>query len=231
MRPYVICHMCTTIDGKILVKRWGRLSGGVKAGSLFEDTAASFGVNAWIVGTRTMKEFSAKISGRLARAAAPVPGGDYIAQKHVQGYAIGTDAKGALRFRSNQVEGDHIVILVTRQVSEEYLNHLRSVGVSYLVCGSKTIDLAVALVKLRRLLGIRKLMLEGGGTFNGAMLKARLVDEVSQVIVPCIDGGAGVTGIFDIDSARSTKIAARLRLVKHRMLPGGVCWLRYKVRA
>ena len=61
------------------------------------------------------------------------------------------------------------------------------------------------------------------------MLKAGLVDEISQVIVPAADGGSRVTGIFDIDGG-GNKIAARLRLVKHRVLPGGVCWLRYQVR-
>jgi translation initiation factor 2 beta subunit (eIF-2beta)/eIF-5 len=27
MRPYVICHMCTSLDGKIIGHRWGRLPG------------------------------------------------------------------------------------------------------------------------------------------------------------------------------------------------------------
>jgi riboflavin biosynthesis pyrimidine reductase len=40
-RPHVICHMCTTIDGKILVDRWRRLPGGEAAGDLFESTAAA----------------------------------------------------------------------------------------------------------------------------------------------------------------------------------------------
>ena len=32
-RPYVISHMCTSIDGKILTKRWGKLPGGQGATS------------------------------------------------------------------------------------------------------------------------------------------------------------------------------------------------------
>ena len=51
MRPYVICHMCTTIDGKILSNRWGPLPGRTDSGRLFESTADSFGIGAWIVGT------------------------------------------------------------------------------------------------------------------------------------------------------------------------------------
>jgi hypothetical protein len=40
-RPYIISHMCTTIDGKILADRWRRLPGGEAAGDLFESTAAA----------------------------------------------------------------------------------------------------------------------------------------------------------------------------------------------
>jgi len=60
MKPYVICHMCTSIDGKILTKRWGKMPGRAGAASVFETTAASFGVGAWLVGTTTMREFSGR---------------------------------------------------------------------------------------------------------------------------------------------------------------------------
>ena len=60
MRPYVICHMCTTIDGKILGDRWGKLPGRKDSATLFETTAASFGIGAWLVGTTTTKEFAGR---------------------------------------------------------------------------------------------------------------------------------------------------------------------------
>ena len=83
--------------------------------------------------------------------------------------------------------------------------------------------------QIRRVLGIRRLMLEGGGTFNGEMLHAGLVDEISQVVVPVVDGGRGVTTIFDIPGDPPPKAAAALRLKSHRTLPGGVSWFRYRV--
>ena len=49
MKPYVICHMCTTIDGKILGDRWGKLPGCKDSATLFETTAASFGIGAWLL--------------------------------------------------------------------------------------------------------------------------------------------------------------------------------------
>ena len=72
-------------------------------------------------------------------------------------------------------------------------------------------------------------MLEGGGTFNGAVLKAGLIDEISQVIVPIIDGGTGVPGICDIPGKTPKNAAAGLRVINHKKLPGGVNWFRYRV--
>jgi 2,5-diamino-6-(ribosylamino)-4(3H)-pyrimidinone 5'-phosphate reductase len=227
-RPYVICHMCTTLDGKILVDRWGRLPGGNTGGELFETTAASFGIGSWLVGTHTMKEFAAKRPGRLARSSQPILHQDFLADPRARRFAIGTDAKGVLRFDKNEVEGDHVVLLVTERVSRDYLAHLRKVRVSYLFCGKKHLDIRVALQKIGAELKIRKLLLQGGGAFNGAVLKAGLVDEISQVIVPLVDGGAGVTSVFEIADP-APRAAAKLRMMKRRTLPGGVQWLRYKV--
>mgnify|MGYP001466790892 CR=1 FL=1 len=114
-------------------------------------------------------------------------------------------------------------------MTTDYLAHLQSAGVSYLFCGTRHIDLRVALDKLRRTLGLRKVMLEGGGKFNGSMLKAGLIDEISQVVVPVVDGGIGISSIFDIPGKPPKRAAAVLRLKSHATLPGGVNWLRYRV--
>jgi riboflavin biosynthesis pyrimidine reductase len=53
MKPYVICHMCTSLDGKIIGHRWGKLRAYQHESELFETTAASFGIGAWMVGTTT----------------------------------------------------------------------------------------------------------------------------------------------------------------------------------
>jgi riboflavin biosynthesis pyrimidine reductase len=228
MKPYVICHMCTTIDGRILSSRWPPLAGGADPGELFETTADEFGIGAWIVGTTTMREFAGR-NAKLKKARGRVARTDHVADRRARRFAIGTDAKGVLRFQKADVEGDHVVLLVSSRVSDDYLAHLQEGGVSYLFCGAREVDVKVALDKIRRVLGIRRLMLEGGGTFNGAVLHAGLVDEISQVIVPVVDGGRGVTTIFDIPGEPPRKAAAALRLRSHRRLPGGVSWFRYRV--
>src|SRR5258708_10702745 len=114
MRPYVICHMCTTVDGKILGDRWGKLPGYKHQSDLVEPTAASFGIGAWLVGTTTMDEFDGPKT-RLPRAPKNFVRRDYIANKEAKRLAIGADAKGVLRFQTNEVDGDHVVLLVTER--------------------------------------------------------------------------------------------------------------------
>ena len=46
MKPYVICHMCTTLDGRVLGERWPKLPGGNDSSTLFESTADAFGIGA-----------------------------------------------------------------------------------------------------------------------------------------------------------------------------------------
>ena len=228
MKPYVICHMCTTIDGRILGERWGRLPGVKDSGDLFETTAASFGIGAWLVGTTTMKEFADR-NVTLKKAAQPIERTDYIADSKAKRFAIGTDAKGVLRYKRGDVNGDHVVLLVSQQVSDDYLAHLRTAGVSYLFCGNDHVDVRVACRKIGGKLGLRKLLLEGGGVFNGAMLKAGLIDEISHVIVPVVDGGTVIPSLFDIPGRPARMAAGQLRLIGQRKLPGGVTWARYRM--
>ena len=53
---------------------------------------------------------------------------------------------------------------------------LRGEGVSYLFAGKQDLDLALLLEILNRELGIKRLLLEGGGRANGSFLRAGLVD-------------------------------------------------------
>jgi riboflavin biosynthesis pyrimidine reductase len=230
MEPYVICHMCTSLDGKIIGHRWGKLPGYKRESDLFETTAASFGIGAWLVGTTTMDEFDGtKI--KLPRAKAKIPRRDFIANKNAKSFGIGADAKGILRFQKNEVAGDHVVLLVTHRVSNDYLAHLQAASVSYLFCGKKEIDLRVALQKLGKAFKLRKLMLQGGGKFNGAMLRAGLVDEISHLTVPVADGGIGIASMFDMPGKPTSKAGANLHFLSHKLLPGGVIWARYRVVA
>jgi 2,5-diamino-6-(ribosylamino)-4(3H)-pyrimidinone 5'-phosphate reductase len=226
-KPYVICHMCTSIDGKILGNRWGTLPGPKQPRELFETTATALGIGAWVVGTTTLKEFCAK-PFKLPAAKAKIDRTDHVVKPKAKTLAIGLDPRGQTHWKSGEVDGDHVVLLLAAKVHDDYLAHLQKAGVSYLICGDHDVDLKVAMDKLVKHFGLKKLSLQGGGKANGSFLSAGLVDEISQVIVPVADGGIGVSSIFDIGDAPK-KAAAKLRLASEKKLPGGVRWVRYLV--
>ncbi len=227
LKPYIICHMVTTIDGKILPDRWGKIPGPKSSGSLFEDTAASFGIGAWIVGTKTLKEFSHR-PFKLPATKGTVGLEDFVARPDAKTLAIGVDVDGSTFWKSDEVDGDHVVLLITERTTRAYRAHLRAASVSYLVCGKQEVDLKRALDKLSRAFRLKKLMLQGGGKMNGSFLNEGLVDEISQVIVPVVDGGIGISSFFDIVDP-PPKAAAHLRQMSYKKLPGGVNWFRYRV--
>ncbi len=230
-RPHVICHMVTSIDGKTLSRRWGPLPGGTTSAELFNTTAAALDAPSWLVGTTTMREFAAARPARLPTPTAPVPPGDFVATAAAPTLAVGLDARGVLRFARPDVGGDHTVILTTAAATPAYRAHLRAAGVSYLLCGPARVSLPRALAKLHAAFGLRRLCLQGGGTLNGSMLRGGLVDEISHVIAPVVDGGGpAVTGFFDAPGRPARAAAAGLELISHEPLRGGGHWFRYRVQ-
>src|SRR2546423_13956250 len=98
MKPYLICHMCTTIDGRILADRWPKLPGGKDGGALFESTADTFGIGAWLVGTTTMREFAGR-QGKLKAARRGIGRTHPRAAPPPRRLALGAGAKGGRRAR------------------------------------------------------------------------------------------------------------------------------------
>jgi riboflavin biosynthesis pyrimidine reductase len=107
------------------------------------------------------------------------------------------DPEGKIAWGRADIEGDPIVAVLTEEVSNAHLAGLRQDGASYFFAGDRTLDLGLTLDILNRELGIKRLELNGGGIANGSFLRAGLVDEVSLVIFPVVDGARGAPSVFD----------------------------------
>jgi 2,5-diamino-6-(ribosylamino)-4(3H)-pyrimidinone 5'-phosphate reductase len=103
-----------------------------------------------------------------------LPKTDFIATRESKSYAIAIDPSGKINWKSNHIDSDHIIAVLTEQVTSDYLAFLQSKKVSYLFGGKAKIDLGKVLEKLTKEFKIKKLLLEGGGKINGAMLPAHL---------------------------------------------------------
>jgi riboflavin biosynthesis pyrimidine reductase len=223
MKPYVICHMVTSIDGRILPDRWHPASG---AEEIFERLHEELGGGSWLVGRVT--------GGEFAERDEPYPPSDetfprepWFADRDAETWGVVLDAEGKVAWGMGDIGGDAILVVLTESVPDRHLAGLRADGVSYIFAGEREIDLAAAVETLNRELGIDRLMLEGGGVVNGALLRAGLVDELSLVIVPAIDGSAGAPSVFDGEGEWQRALST-VTLEKHEALEGGNVWLRYR---
>jgi 2,5-diamino-6-(ribosylamino)-4(3H)-pyrimidinone 5'-phosphate reductase len=89
-------------------------------------------------------------------------------------------------------------------------------------------NLVNAVNQLREHFGIRTLLLEGGGHINGAFLQAGLVDELSLLMVPGIDGRHDIPAVLDgVGPSRNTAVPLRLKSIEQR--GGDALWIRYEV--
>jgi 2,5-diamino-6-(ribosylamino)-4(3H)-pyrimidinone 5'-phosphate reductase len=225
-RPRVICHMMTSLDGRIVTAGWPLSKEG---GQQYEQIHASYAPDGWICGRVTMEQHFAaglRSEAEIAHVYNGSPREDFVAPGEHNSFAIALDPRGKLIWESGQMHGDHVVTVLTHRVSDEYLNRLRDRGVSYLLAGENDdVDLVLALAKIADGLGIRTLMLEGGGGINGSFLRDGLIDEISLLVAPVADARTGTPALFDSSDIDPRRLA--LENVERRA--DDILWLRYRV--
>jgi len=216
--------MVSSVDGKID----GAVISSVMAEGEYEATGAKLKGNAWICGRTTMQQHFAQkrpFVSKLKKAAGPRP---VLVAQRAKSYAISVDTHGKLRWSGGDLDGDHLICVLSEQAPEDYLDMLREKGVSYVVSGKSSVDLRKAVEQLGKHFGIRTLLLEGGGHINGGFLQAGLVEEISLLLVPGIDGRHDIPAVFDgVNPSRRKAFPLKLKSIEKR--PGGTLWLRYAV--
>ena len=226
MKPHVICHMVSSIDGRTVLDRWRPEDVVVKG--LFERVYHELDVDAWLVGRATGQEY-AKGKAYQAHSDERLPREAWFARREAKGYGIVLDPKGKIAWGRSDIEGDPIVVVLTEQVSDAHLAGLRADGVSYIFAGKTSLNLPEALETLGRDLGVKRLLLQGGGITNGAFLRAGFVDEISLIIFPAVDGAKGAPSVFDSSREDAGQVVPvrSITLDSHQVLEGGAVWLRY----
>lgn len=222
MKPYVVCHIMGSVDGRIMSGNWGMGN----LSPMFEGPASKIRVDAWLVGRRTMEEFSSHRPRRKLAGPFRIPKTDFLGRKS-KTYAVAIDPSGKCRWDSNMVSTEHVIEVLTEKVPAEYLAHLRSKKVSYVFGGKSSLDLRIVLEKLNQLFGIKRVRIDGGGTVNGSFLRAGLIDELSLVLAPVADGRMGIPTVFDADGADTKRKGTKFRLKTVKRLEQDFLWLRY----
>lgn len=233
-RPYIICNMMTALDGRIT----GPFlfdAHTERAIEEYDKIHESFGAQAWLCGRKTMEEnFTLGEKPSDSWDGTVFPRTDHLAETDAKVYCLSLDPSGKLGWPQNHIDPysgrakAHIVEILTEQVADRYLDFLRKKGISYLFAGKETIDLHLLLHKVKTVLGVETMLLEGGGGLNGTFHKEGLLDELSLVLTPTADGCTDTPTLFDRAKAGDGDTVLRFLLTSVEKIGENELWIRYR---
>ena len=224
MRPYIISHMMMSVDGRIDCPMVAQISG-----EEYYTALNSLGVSSKLSGRVTASLECTAVSEETSGCAGSALSGESV-RKEVDSeeYTIVVDTHGRLRMSSGEADGHPLIVIMSEDVSEAHLEQLRMNHVSWIATGKGRIDLHRAMSILAESFGVKRLIIVGGGHINGGFLEAGLVDEVSVMMAPGIDGRKGETAVFDGCTWKGDS-PYRLKLNSVEQVPGTeVIWARYQ---
>lgn len=235
-QPFVVCHMLTSLDGKIDGEFFG-MSETQPALKEYSNLRNFYNCQATLYGTTTMLGGYAdgKVSG-LTAVKEPSIRKDWVnpAGKDMGNFIVSVDPKGALSFSSHSLAkkgrpAAHVIEVLTEQASPKYLAYLQDLGISYLFSGEKILNCSLLLEKLYTLFGIERLMVAGGGVMNWSFLQEGLIDELSLVIAPVTDGSTTAVSCFEKANFIPSHAPVAFRLKEAKPMDGNALWLRYEL--
>lgn len=229
-RPYVICHMVSSIDGKIDGEYFG-MPETREVLAANRDIVASLNCRAVLNGTVTSAEIYADgYIDALPKSEKTFERKDNIADRQAERYVVCIDTEGTLNWRGSTVERrgqvSHVIAILCENVRDDYIAFLQEQGVSYLFAGQTTLELPLLLEKLGGL-GFERLLTTGGGVMNWSLLQSGCLDELSLVIAPVTSGETDAASVFDRSDFMQGHPAA-FELMQMEKLESGAVWLKYK---
>ena len=199
-RPYVICHMLQSIDGKI-AGGFFREKQTLELAKIYSDISKDYNGDAIIYGTTTAQEMFSSSKTVPVLNQKPIQKIDYIYKNDKNKLIVVIDPQGQISFdqfvyQNPRLKDKNLIVILTENISSQYLETLKSLNISYLFTGKDEIDLRLALEKLYDLFSIKKLLLQGGGITNTYFIKEDLIDELSLVVSPVVSGEEKQPNIF-----------------------------------
>ncbi len=199
-KPYVILSAAMSVDGKIATRK------GKSKFSSNKDLARVHrlrgSVDAILVGRNTVSVDNPSLTVRHAKGRNPI--------------RIILDPKATISSSSKIVKTSKKIpsmAIVSEIAPARRTSLLVKKGLEVIRCGKIKIDLKKLLSILARR-GIRKILIEGGGTTNWYFLKEKLVDEIIITITPYVVGGKEAISLVEGHGFENISYPLKLKQVK-----------------
>lgn len=199
----IILNVAMTLDGKIdtVARQGASISSDLDWERVDRLRAAQ---DAVMVGGRTLLDDDPRLTVKSV---------DLRAERVARGFSpdpvkvgIVSDARLSANSRFLCVGTAPIILFTTKRTSSAQLAMLKGMGAQVFVLGERRVDLGTAMGILAEQ-KIERVLVEGGGSLNAALLAEGLVDEVQIYIAPLIFGGASAPTLADGEGfPRSVKL-------------------------
>ena len=222
-KPYIVCHMMASIAGRIDCKMTEKIQGVEQ----YYETLEALNTPTTVSGRVTALLELAQ-DGQFQSTDTKVLGHEAFSKKtDADGYCVVVDTKGTLLWTHPKELSQPLIVVTGTNVHQDYLDYLDSENISWIAVGTDKIDLVKACVILATEFHVKRMAIVGGGHINAGFLAAGLLDEVSLVLGPAIDGRGGMAALFD--GLTMEKEPTQLKLETAKTYPNGVLHLLYKV--
>ena len=199
-RPYVILSAAMTLDGKIAKGRTKiKLSSKNDKIRVHKLRAKVDGI---LIGKNTLDTDNPMLNVRYVTGKNPV--------------RILLDSRGTIKSSSKIIQSCSkisTIIATTQLISKKNLSRLEKFPLEIINCGKSSVDV-VKLLKILQKKGMKKILLEGGGTLNWSFLKRGLVDELIITITPYILGGSDSVTLVEGSGFKNLFSMNKLKLGK-----------------
>lgn len=219
-RPYIICHMMMSIDGRIDCAMTEQIHGANEYCPLLEELNVPTTLSGRVTAQLEMAE-----PGEFSPTHPEIHCTEGFSKKcDAEGYEVVTDTNGKLLWKNDDKP---LLIIMSTRASKEYIDYLDSRNISWIVEGTDRIDLNRAMEILYEAFGVKRMAVVGGGNINGGFLDAGLLVELSILIGPAVDGRKRMGAVIDGRTMQAPLVQLKLLPVKQYEDEG--VWLRYAV--
>jgi 2,5-diamino-6-(ribosylamino)-4(3H)-pyrimidinone 5'-phosphate reductase len=215
----VIVNSAMTVDGKIATRQ------GDSAISSKDDLIRVHklrdSVDGIIVGISTVLADNPRLTIRLGRKQPK--------EKHLTRIII--DSMGRIPLDSQILRTASkikTIVAVTKLAHMNVRRKIKKTGAIVIVAGTNTVDLKRVLWTIQKM-GIKKILVEGGGEINWSLFSLGIVNELIVTIAPKIVGGRQATTLVEGEGYSRVSRGLKLQLKKVRMQNSGELVLHYKL--